>query len=564
MLRSALGIAAMFVVLPMFGWAAQPPAKSAGQPGPETVERYTVWETECKAAGKYANPYRELTAEATLRHERGTPKKVPLFWDGGDSWKLRFSPDQIGAWTWSVTSSDTGLNGPGGSFRCVASSRSGSIRPMKDFPLHFERQIGEPFWFLGDTAWALFTDNAQEKHDRAAALAYIDARASQGFNVLHSMLLSEAGWGNAGGKPWHDLAAERLNPDYWQEVDRRLAHANSRGIVCGLALAWGDKRKQEPFAWRMFPDVEARQRYARYVAARYSAFDTYFIVSGEWHGEIRTRPSTAEDVKREFIEIGNALHAADPHGRMIGIHPMTAHGSVREYVGAAKWMSFGDYQQNYLDLHARVLESRSVGNALRGVPLPVVNSEYGYFLRDQSGDGVPDKDNSTSLDAMRHATWDIVMAGGYPVTGFGTTYFGGNRDPGPFDLHAAKNKPWENQYPRVKSVFSELEWWLLEPRDELITCDTPRGQDGKQFNQLVPPAVTYWCLADPGRQYLVYYRGLKQTLTLSLPTDVGQFAATQINPRTGDRRALDRASGTLTLQPPDEQDWVVILTKPAP
>ena len=130
---------------------------------------------------------------------------------------------------------------------------------------------------------------------------------------------------------------------------------------------------------------------------------------------------------------------------MIAIHPMTAQGSVREF-NAAKWMAFGDYQQNYRDLHGRVLESRAANK-------PVVNSEYGYFLRDQSGDGVPDKDNSTSADAMRHATWDIVMAGGYVVTGFGTTYFGGNRDPGPFDLDARKNDVWEAQLGHLRRVF---------------------------------------------------------------------------------------------------------------
>ena len=171
-----------------------------------------------------------------------------------NSWKFRVSPDQLGVWKWSVKSRDAGLNGKSGSFEAVASRRPGSIRPMKGFPQHFERQDGKPFWFLGDTAWALYTDSAEEKHDRAAALRYIDVRAGQGVNVLHSMLLSEAGWGNQGGKPWEDLAAEKLNPGYWQEVDFRLAHANAKGVVCGLALAWGDKRKQEPFAWRMFPE----------------------------------------------------------------------------------------------------------------------------------------------------------------------------------------------------------------------------------------------------------------------------------------------------------------------
>jgi hypothetical protein len=428
---------------------------------------------------------------------------------------------------------------------------------MSEFPLHFERQDGSPFWFLGDTAWALFTTSAAEKHDRAAALAYIDARAAQGFNVLHSMLLSEAGWGNDGGMPFEDLAAERINPGYWQEVDRRVAHANRRGVVCGLALAWGDKGRGEPFAWRKFRDSEVRRRYARYVAARYSAYDTYFLVAGEWHAEIRSRASDEQSVRQEFVELGNVLHAADPHGRMIGIHPMTSHGSVREFV-AAPWMAFGDYQQNYRDLHGRVLESRQANK-------PVVNAEYGYFLRDQSGDGVPDKDNSTSLAAMRHATWDIVMAGGYVVTGFGTTYFGGNRDPGPFDLEAAKNKPWVEQVTRGKTIFSELAWWRLAPHDELLACPTPRGTEGREFQRLVPPPVAYWCLADPGKTYLVYFRGLKQPLTVSLGGAANSLSAARIDPRTGERADLPGASGDrYEIRPPDEADWLVLLTAPRP
>ena len=157
---------------------------------------------------------------------------------------------------------------------------------------------------MGDTAWAFFHDSREEKYDGAGALRYLDGRASQGFNVIHCMMLSEVGDGNSGGKPWMDLSAEKLNPGYWQQVDQRIAYANSKGIVVGLAVAWADKRKQEPFAWRMFPGLEARKRYARYVAARYGAYDVYFLVSGEWHGEVRTRPSTEAEMKKEFIEIG--------------------------------------------------------------------------------------------------------------------------------------------------------------------------------------------------------------------------------------------------------------------
>lgn len=515
------------------------------------------FEVEFTAQNQPANPYVELTAEATLTPPAaGQERSIPLFWDGGKKWKLRFNPDTVGTWKWSIRSSDAGLGGKSGAVEVASSNRAGSIRPMKGFPLHFERQDGKPFWFMGDTAWALYYDNAAEKYDRAAALAYIDARASQGFNVLHSSLLSELGWGNSGGMPFEDVAVEKINPAYWRDVDVRLAHANKQGIVCGLALAWGDKRKMEPFAWRRFPNVEARKRYARYIAARYSAYDTYFLVSGEWHAEARTRPSDEATIKQEFIEIGDALHAADPHNRMIAIHPMTSHGSVREFVGAARWMTFGDYQQNYRDLHGRILESRKTYQ-------PLVNSEYGYYLRDQSGDGVPDKDNSTSLEAIRNATWDICMAGGYVVTGFGTTYLGGGRDPGPFELTAMRNKPWEEQIGHIKSVFGQTQWWKLEPHDELLTCETPRGKDIRELNHIAPPMETYWCLAEPGQQYVVYYRGLKSPLTVNIESKPGPLTATQVNPRTGEHHVLGHAIGRFEIRPPDEQDWVIQIRQTA-
>jgi hypothetical protein len=262
-------------------------------------------------------------------------------------------------------------------------------------------------------------------------------------------------------------------------------------------------------------------------------------------------------MRQEFTEIGAALGKADIHDRMIGIHPMTRQGSVREF-NDTEWMSFGDYQQNYRDLHSRLLASLRFDK-------PVVNSEYGYYLRDQNGDGTPDKDNSTSLESIRHASWDIVMAGGYLVTGFGTTYFGGNRDPGPFNVEAVQNDAWEEQIGLIQRCFTGLNWWTLEPHDEWITGTTPRGQDGKQLGRIAPPAVTYWLLAEPSRRFLAYARGLSEPLTLTLgPQAGGTYRARLMNPRTGEIRPLggeQELDTTFDWTPPDSSDWVLHLTR---
>lgn len=529
------------------------------------IPLYGLLEIPFEARRNYRNPYVELHATADLIPPAGPTRTIPLFWDGGTTVRLRFSPDVLGSWKYSLRSNDPALDGRVGSFQCVRSALRGSLQLMPRYPRHFQYQNGEPCWWLGDTAWALFTDMPEERHDRDAALHYLRTRAEQGFTVVHSMLMSESGHGNPGGSPFEDLSREQINPAYWQEVDARLRYANELGLVVGLSLAWGDKKRQEPWAWSRFPDFEARRRYARYIAARYSAFQVYFIVSGEWHAEARTRQGiTEEEIFQEFVAIGEALRTADPHGRLITIHPMSHHGSVREFADTS-WMSFADYQQNYADLHQRALLSAMLNR-------PVINAEYGYLFRDADGDGQPDKDNSFSVDHMRHASWDIAMAGAYFITGFGRTYFGGYRDPGPFDIDAANAHPWIEQIRHMRRFFASLDWWRLIPADGLVRCGVPRGADqhvevsapgGRVRHILRPPPVAYWAMQIPGVLYVLYFRGLSLPLELSLDSRPGNFTAELFNPRSGQSEPLGRiaVSKQFRYTPRDSEDWVLVLRR---
>ena len=45
---------------------------------------------------------------------------------------------------------------------------------------------GEPFWYMGDTAWELF-----HRLTREEVQEYLDAREDQGFNVIQAVALGE-------------------------------------------------------------------------------------------------------------------------------------------------------------------------------------------------------------------------------------------------------------------------------------------------------------------------------------------------------------------------------------
>ena len=202
------------------------------------IPQFGFIERSFQHTGSYDNPYTQAAATARFVAPGGETFQIPLFWDGDAVWRLRFSPDALGAWSWTTHSDDAGLDGHAGAFEVTPSDRKGSIRPMAGHPYHFERQDGSRFWFLGDTAWSLYTDSAQQGHDRAAAERYLDARAAQGFNVVHSMLLQEDGWINGGGPPFAGPPLEALAGELRHEDhSRRVADARRLPVRMLLLLA---------------------------------------------------------------------------------------------------------------------------------------------------------------------------------------------------------------------------------------------------------------------------------------------------------------------------------------
>ena len=80
------------------------------------------------------------------------------------------------------------------------------------------RDGGTPFFYLGDTAWALF-----QRLDLAEAARYLEDRAAKGFTVIEEVVLSEFDGLRApnryGDLPLHGRDPLRPNESYFRHVD---------------------------------------------------------------------------------------------------------------------------------------------------------------------------------------------------------------------------------------------------------------------------------------------------------------------------------------------------------
>lgn len=533
----------------------------ATPPATEMVERYAVFEKTFALASAALNPYNSIQATATfIRHGGGT-YTIPLFYDGENGFRVRFSPDSPGRWTWKIQSASSDLNGKSGVFTCAPSELRGGVIVKGHAPgREMTYQNGRKYWLLGETAWAAFRTEKTENLTAETCRHFVDRRAAEGVTFLQTALLP--GGCNEGGKPFLDAAMTQINPAYWQEVDRRILYMNEKGITPLLVLAWGsrDNTLGAP-AWTDFPTDAARERYILYVVARYSAYNAAFGVAADWNR------SDDGPVQTALVrQIGRTIEQADPHKRWITIlgDDRKEMGSVSRFAGDS-WMTFNDYRNSRQQLYTR--------NFTYAIPQKItVHTNYAPM------DAAP--------DAFRHATWDVVMAGNYPVMTFADTYLGGLGHPGTFGSDLAGQTIRLKQVKLMHHFFEEIvpegngrgEWSWIKPfhrsfrADTLIRAERPRSGDGPNG---APPAIMHSALVKEGKGFtaVVYMRGQTGPHVLSPQHDpldpAGRLpqrvhAIHRFNPRTGEYVHVQDVTGeapVLTLTPPDEQDWVFVVQR---
>jgi hypothetical protein len=152
-----------FILMMSISLLAQPRINAVTTNAP-SVGKYQKWElTTTINNTNFTNPFDFAQAVLSCKFTApsGTTKTVDGFWKKGqeitdlpkgiiipkvseDGWYVRFSPTEVGTWTYSLTFKDNGGTSTAstGSFTCTASSKNGFVR----------RQIGKNYFKFDDGA----------------------------------------------------------------------------------------------------------------------------------------------------------------------------------------------------------------------------------------------------------------------------------------------------------------------------------------------------------------------------------------------------------------------------
>jgi hypothetical protein len=551
------------------GQVENPPLPESVAPPSIEVSRWGLYEFARQGQCKAANPFTDASLKGQFTAPSGKTTTVDGFYDGGTTWKLRFSPDEEGEWAFHLRGEGVDIDEQG-RLKCNAPRGHGFIRIHQNNPYGFAYSDGTPFFPMGDTCYGLFDDSPITPALRAE---YLKTRRSQHFNFVrmtvgHSMSHAEKdpaywAWGGTPHRP--DL--DRFNPVFFRAFDELMQQMRASGMNVELLLL---NFYRPPFTDTNLWTSSRERLWLRYLLARYGSFDNIFLwtLANEYetHPDGKYRLDFPGDVDWAKAT-ARFIKAKDPYRHLVTVHPVVSASRqggnprdpidppwrIGEFFGVDDAMDVLSQQTGGLGDGLVWDESEMCWTgdptqlvdsirADRKYKKPVLNSENGYeYLRGQA----TERKQVHKTDKVRRSAWRVICAGGHIAAGFHGTI--GHSDvwnkidaPNHYAF-MIKDEGAASQLAILSEFFTALPFGELQP-----------------FLDVSNNCVT---LASAGKCYVVYFpHGGKCDLDLSGAKD--QLKARWFNPRTGEF-GPPIASVTAGLQQsftaPDANDWTLLV-----
>ena len=525
------------------------------------------------------------------------------------------------SWRSGSTPANLGLSGKSGSFTAVdwteAEKQANPLRRgmIESTPNHHALQFpdGTPFFIVGDTWYAAGTNRFRwyaDDQERtigpdAGFKDYLLYRKAQGYNWI-SIIAAFPNWDND-GLPWHIVRPDgttvrsawlefgtgpnnregtaknmkneggrpflfpgkvpgyenvfpdmdRINPAYFQALDRKIDYLNSQGFVPFIEAF----RRDASELWRKYykwPDSCAR--YIQYVWSRYQA---NIAVLSPVHLDIIDESVSVPEFRAAIDQV-ETHYGAPPFGSLLSAN---SNPSTFTNWGDPSWVtlqSMGNKREHeYYWYLTEIYRSPD--------PKPAYNGEpyySGYFdARGLNGGYKYGAKGGTDLDAeyVRSSMYGSVLSGGLGGHVYGAEgIWGADIEP------AAPTHMWDAfQWQSGADMTFLLKFILsigksyqeLVPDDWVVPSRTPetKGYVGWAYAARTPDQKAFLTYFEAGAAQPALIRG-------AIPN--GRYRARWFDPRTGNWSDAGEGGiveadviGEIHLPPlPDKRDWALSLT----
>lgn len=503
------------------------------------VGLYDVFETAVSNTKPYANPFDFHVIELRATFTAPSGREVPFFgfYDGdgkggqsGPVWKLRFMPDETGAWGYRYTWSD-GTPGGSGRFTVRDTGLPGPLKVDPRHPWYFVDSRGKPFHLRGYSLhhFVQQTPTRTLTRELAAFRKVLRTRVVErrynfimgnGMNVRVSAegeeaWMAESWWLNAAD-------TRRFNIPVWRAYEETLRLCQQQRVYV------------VPFATMVHQqshyDLQEFAVFLRYFVARLAPYGNFFGWTPTWEWMDIWTPA-------QVNQIMQSVHDWDPWKRLLTAHD-NSHSTF------ARWLGFSMRQCPSRDLlqgHERRAGQQQVQDpAGRGgigdpfVDRPILGSEdlWETPIADHWKGWTMPRDRTET----RRAAWGLLLGGVLPL----------------YDEWSV----WQDRPPGKGAGEADVRRML-----DFVYSQT-RYREYRPLWASVSHTDRQACSGVPDAEYLVYSEvGEAIILDLSSVPASTAFAVLWYDPANGKRRpgALIRGGSRQTLASPFREDTVLLL-----
>lgn len=225
---------------------------------------YMEWSLENSTYS--GNPF-DLQATATFVHrESGETHTTQMFYDGGATWRFRFTGTRHGSWTVTTASNDADLQGHTGNITVSPNTDPDILGFVTNIGKTWAREVDGEGKLQPFIPQLVMVNGPQGYYNNPAAIDDDINRfiVGHGFNGFHMLVTCR--WAELEEQKCRQVSNPEPDPRTFKALEQVISRVHAAGGIVHL-WAWGDEsRGWTPTVWGI-NGVEDR-RIQRYIAAR--------------------------------------------------------------------------------------------------------------------------------------------------------------------------------------------------------------------------------------------------------------------------------------------------------